>query len=110
MRYRQLGNTGIQVSEISFGCGPVPGLLTANSGLHQQLRTIARAVELGVNWFDTAATYGDGRSEENLGAAVEQLGFSDRVHIATKVRLFPEHMSDIRSAVHRSVEASLKRL
>jgi aryl-alcohol dehydrogenase-like predicted oxidoreductase len=121
MRYRPLGRTGIDVSEIAFGCGPVPALLTGTAAREQQLRTIARAVELGINWFDTAATYGDGRSEENLGWALEEFGLSekvsgtlgsvpDTVHVATKVRMFPEDLRDIRGAVLRSVEGSLQRL
>jgi len=119
MRYRPLGKTGINVSEVSFGCGPVPALFTATDWIEQQVRTIGRAVELGINWFDTAATYGAGKSEENLGHAIQELGLqvsgsvpSDRntIHIATKVRLFPEDLADIRGAVNRSVDGSLQRL
>ena len=70
MQYRPLGNTGIQVSVVSFGAGPIAGLMTSPQRADDQLRTIARAIELGVNWFDTAATYAEGRSEECLGRAL----------------------------------------
>ena len=64
MRYRPLGNTGLQVSEIGFGCGNVGGLMIR--GEHaDQVKAVARAVELGINYFDTAPSYGDGQSEAN---------------------------------------------
>ena len=52
-----------------------------------QRKTIQRALDVGMNWFDTAATYGNGQSETNLGAALRELGAADTVHVATKVRL-----------------------
>ena len=68
MQYRPLGTTGLSVSAIAFGTGPVSGLMTSMSNNAQQ-SVIAKAVELGVNWFDTAATYANGLSESGLGAA-----------------------------------------
>ena len=65
MRYRTLGRTGIQVSELGLG-----GLFVSRIGGDRSQATAAvhRALELGVNWVDTAPTYAD--SEEVLGAAL----------------------------------------
>jgi aryl-alcohol dehydrogenase-like predicted oxidoreductase len=110
MHYRPLGSTGIQVSTVSFGAGPIAGLMTSPQRADDQRRTIARAIELGINWFDTAATYGEGRSEESLGRALSELDPTRNTHVATKVRLPPEQLHDIPSYIRRSVEASLARL
>jgi aryl-alcohol dehydrogenase-like predicted oxidoreductase len=109
MRYRPLGSTGINVSEIAFGAGPIAGLMTGTDG-DRQRDVVWRAVEVGINWFDTAATYGNGQSEASLGEALRGADAIERVHVATKVRLPPEHLNDIEAAVRTSVEASLKRL
>jgi aryl-alcohol dehydrogenase-like predicted oxidoreductase len=109
MRYRTLGSTGIEVSEISLGAGPVSGLWTGNDAALQRA-TLARAIELGINWIDTAAGYGDGLSESNLGARLAELGAGDEVHLATKVRLSLHPSDDVRRAVRNSLVASLKRL
>ena len=107
MKYRQLGRTGLKVSALGFGCGAVGGLLV--KGEHKEMmRVIGRAIELGVNYFDTAAIYGDGKSETNLGLILEAL--KAEVLVGTKVRLLAEEMDDIESAVVASVESSLKRL
>ncbi|MDP6446056.1 MAG: aldo/keto reductase [Pirellulaceae bacterium] len=102
-----LGRTGINVSRLAFGAGPIPQLMTDDDDGAQQ-RVVDCAVAAGVNWFDTAATYGDGSSERHLGVALE--AHRSAVSIATKVRLFPDQLNDVRGAVRASVEASLKRL
>src|SRR5439155_844267 len=71
-------------------------------------RAVARAVELGVNYFDTAPLYGDGQSEQNLGAALKTLRVP--VYVGTKVRLDAADMKDVRGAMGRSLDASLGRL
>jgi len=109
MHYRQLGRTGIAVSSISFGAGPVSQLLVGE-GDEQQRQTVERAIELGINWFDTAATYGEGRSEANLGRVLEDLQSSRNVHVATKVRILPDQHDRIAAAVRESVLGSLTRL
>ncbi|MBA4062466.1 MAG: hypothetical protein C0501_01930 [Isosphaera sp.] len=109
MMYRTLGGTKLRVSAVSFGAGPVSGLMTGADHA-AQLATVRRAVEVGVNWFDTAAGYGDGSSEANLGRVLAGLGVADGVHVATKVRLPPEALTDAAGYVRRSVEASLARL
>ena len=104
-----LGQTGIYVPRLSFGAGPVSGLMTGNDR-RQQCAVIERAIDLGINWFDTAATYGEGTSESNLGQALEELGVARKVHVATKVRLMPDQLGNLRDNVERSIQQSLKRL
>jgi aryl-alcohol dehydrogenase-like predicted oxidoreductase len=109
MLTRPLGSTGLSIAPISFGAGPVSQLLVGEQR-QSQLATIARAVELGVRWFDTAATYGEGRSEENLGRALAELGMQDKVDVATKVRIMPDELGRIGEVARASVAASLQRL
>ncbi len=109
MLKRPLGSTGISVAPISFGGGPVSQLLVGQQR-RTQCETVARAVELGVNWFDTAATYGDGSSEENLGQTIKDVGVQDQIQIATKVRIMPDQLDNIVAAARASVESSLRRL
>jgi len=107
--YRTLGRTGISVSALAFGCGPISELMTGEDR-DRQRAVLRHTIERGINWIDTAATYGKGRSEQSLGEALRDLGAHGRVHLATKVRLMPEELADIPSAVRRSVEGSLQRL
>lgn len=109
MQYRALGTTGIRISAVSFGAGPVSALMTRAEGADRQLATIRRALEKGINWFDTAPTYGEGQSESSLGTALSVLDSSE-VHVATKVRLPAEQLGNIRRFVMDTVEASLARL
>lgn len=109
MRYRVLGQTGLRVSCLAFGAGPVSGLMTGRDRA-LQLATLQRAVALGVNWIDTAAGYGHGMSEINLGRALSEFDNGVDLYVATKVRLGPDDLGDVRGAVRRSVEGSLKRL
>ena len=103
MRYRTLGRTGIRVSAISFGAGPVSGLMTGDN-FAAQTAALRRAIELGINWIDTAPGYGKGKSEANLGRALAELDARDRFNIATKVRLAPDQLANIRDAIRRSVD------
>ena len=107
MEYRQLGKTGLKVSALGFGCGAVGGLLVRGER-KEMAAAVARAVELGVNYFDTARTYGNGKSEENLGRVLQEL--KPDVVVGTKVQLTAEDMEDIEQAVIASVEGSLRRL
>lgn len=109
MRYRQLGNSDLQVPVVSFGAGPISGLMVGDE-TSVQLATISRAFELGIDYFDTAATYGEGRSEKALGRALAELGIQNEVRIATKVRLQSDQLDDIGSAVLQSFELSCQRL
>jgi L-galactose dehydrogenase/L-glyceraldehyde 3-phosphate reductase len=107
VRYRQLGRTGIEVSEIGFGCGPTAGLMVYGTP-EEQLEAAKRAYDLGITYFDTAPIYGDYMSEENLGRAVQAAGI--RPLIATKVCLELPDLDDIPAAIRRSVDDSLSRL
>lgn len=109
MFHRTLGSTGIRVSAIALGAGPVSQLLTGDPS-DTQRATLEAAVEAGVNWIDTAATYGEGRSEENLGRLLAELKLADRVSVATKVRVMPDQLDRIGPTVRDSVLASLRRL
>ncbi len=107
MDYRKFGNTGIEVSEIGFGCGNVGGLMVRGEPA-DQVRAVARAMELGINYFDTASRYGGGRSETNLGRVLQEL--SADVYVGTKYSLGEADPSGLKAGVIQSVEASLKRL
>lgn len=107
MEYRTLGKTGLRVSSLGFGCGAVGGLLVRGDQA-EMARAVARAIELGVNYFDTAASYGDGASEENLGRILAELGAE--VIVATKTRLRAADLDALEAAIIASVDASLRRL
>jgi aryl-alcohol dehydrogenase-like predicted oxidoreductase len=75
-----------------------------------QHAVVSRAVEVGINWFDTAAGYGAGKSEANLGEALQHVRGSQPVHVATKVRLLIDHETELRPLVVASFRESLRRL
>lgn len=120
MQYREFGNTGLKVSEIGFGSWAIGG--TQVGGGQQwgwgevpeadALAALTRARELGVNFFDTANTYGNGRSEENLGRAfcgrwgdtlvATKLGYTERNGVS--VQDFSRHH------ILEQCEGSLRRL
>jgi aryl-alcohol dehydrogenase-like predicted oxidoreductase len=107
MEQRTLGRTGLQVSVLGYGAGAVGGLFTKGEPADQE-RAVARAVEYGINYFDTAPQYGDGASERNLGRALKTL--KPNIILGTKVRIKPEERTDVAGAVAASLEASLQRL
>ena len=109
MQYRPLGSTGLSVSIVSFGAGPVSGLMTSTIEAAQR-DVISKALTLGVNWFDTAATYGDGQSEASLGRSLAAIRPERPVHVATKVRVRLTSETDLRPLVVASVEQSLAQL
>lgn len=82
MEQRQLGNTGLRLSVLGFGCGLVGGLMIKGSAA-DQARAVLRAQELGINYFDTAPFYGNGESERNLGRALADTG-SRQAIVGTK--------------------------
>jgi aryl-alcohol dehydrogenase-like predicted oxidoreductase len=92
LRYRKVGNSDLVVSEIAFGCGGNAGLMVR--GLHEeQLSVVARALELGVTYFDNAPDYGDGIAESNLGRVLKALGV--RPVLNTKVEIRAENLGDV---------------
>ncbi len=109
MEQRPLGSTGLKVSALGFGCGAVGGLMTRGDPAVQR-QAVAKALDAGITYFDTAAQYGDGRSEQNLGRVMRELGAWQRVIVGTKVRLRPEDLDSVSKAVRGSLEASLTRL
>jgi aryl-alcohol dehydrogenase-like predicted oxidoreductase len=110
MNYRNFGVTGLRVSELGFGCGSVGGLFVRGSS-NEMIDTVERALDLGINYFDTASIYGNGLSESNLGTTLHAVGTpANDVIVGTKVRLTAHQMSFIYDAIIESVELSLKRL
>src|SRR5204862_89633 len=112
MDYRTLGRTGLRVGALGFGCGNVGGLLIRGTPAERE-RAVARALELGINYFDTAPIYGDGQSETNLGQVIRALaagalsGTEARHPIAVPavdpIASAPEYAVDVRRA--RMLEA-----
>ncbi|MBI4298560.1 MAG: aldo/keto reductase [Chloroflexi bacterium] len=107
MNYRRLGRTGLRVSEIGFGCGNVGGLMIRGEP-SSRTRAVARALELGIDYFDTAPSYGDGQSERNLGQVFRELGAE--AYVGTKVRLTNGERKDVQGDIFHSAEESLRRL
>src|ERR671911_2940031 len=107
MQYRTIGKTGLRVSEIGFGCGN-NAVLMVKASYEDQVKAVRHAVERGINFFDTAFAYGLGKSEENLGRILNELG-AEPV-ISTKIRLESDALADLKGATIHAVEAGLKRL
>jgi aryl-alcohol dehydrogenase-like predicted oxidoreductase len=105
---RPFGPEAWPVSILGFGCGAVGGLMVRGAPADQE-RAVTRALEAGVNYFDTAVQYGNGASEENLGRILADLRPRDAL-VGTKVRIAPEETGRIADAVRASLEASLRRL
>src|ERR1700722_1068666 len=118
MDYVKLGSKGLEVSPICLGCmtfglpdrGPHPWTLD-----HEKSRPIIkRALELGINFFDTANVYSDGTSEEIVGRALKDFSTRDEVVIATKVfnrmRPGPNGAGLSRRAIFTEIDHSLRRL
>src|SRR5215472_6754390 len=104
MGYRTLGRTGLKVSALAFGCGDVGGLMVRGAPADRE-RAVARALELGINYLDTAPSYGSGQSERNLGVVLRSL--KPEAIVGSRCRLTAADMSDVAGAITRSVETSL---
>src|ERR1051325_8275273 len=91
MRYRRRGRTNFQVSEIGYGASGIGGTQWLGGNDDESVRALRRAIELGVNFIDTALAYGDGHSERLVGQVVRDT--KDKIYVATKVppknRLWP---------------------
>ena len=83
MKSRTLGRTGLKVSEISFGAWAIGGSWGTQKE-EDSLAALNRALDLGVNFIDTAAGYGDGRSERIIGKVLKERNDQDRVIVTTK--------------------------
>jgi aryl-alcohol dehydrogenase-like predicted oxidoreductase len=105
---RPFGPDNMPVPLLGFGCGGVGGLMVRGTATEQE-RAIARAIEAGINYFDTAVQYGDGASEQHLGGILRGLGATDAL-VGTKVRLRSAEFGGIAAAVTASLDGSLRRL
>jgi aryl-alcohol dehydrogenase-like predicted oxidoreductase len=121
MNYRTLGNSSVKVSEISLGCWAMGGLNWvdgtpngwANVNEDEITAAIKRAIDAGVNHFDNADVYGNGRAERMLARVLKRLGLkSEELIIATKVGHFPGTASHAYEPLHirHQCEQSLKNL
>ena len=118
MEYTNLGNTGLKISKICLGCmtygEPDRGTHEWTLDEGQSRPFIARALELGINFFDTANVYSAGSSEEILGRALQDLTRRDAVVVATKVHgAMHKHVNGqglSRKAIFAEIDASLTRL
>lgn len=108
MKYRTLGRTGLQISEIVFGAGAVGGLLIFGED-ETRRAAVRRMIDSGVNWIDTAPLYAGGRSEEAIGWLLGEIPEADRPHISTKIRI-DRAAGDFQGQVERGVHESLERL
>lgn len=118
MEYIKLGRTGLDVSRICLGCMsygvPERGMAPWSLNEEQCRPFIKRALELGINFFDTANVYSDGTSEEIVGRALKEFSRRDEVVIATKV-FFRMHQGPngaglSRKAIMTEIDNSLRRL
>src|SRR5207244_12914239 len=107
MEYRTLGKSGVKISEIGVGCGN-NAVLMVKASYDEQVKAVRHALDRGINYFDTAFAYGVGKSEENLGRILNELGASTVV--STKIRLEPYSASDIKTATTHAADAGISRL
>ncbi len=111
MEYAKLGNTDIEVSKLCVGCMSFGRSGTMHKWTLDEKETeniVGHALDLGINFFDTANGYSEGTSEEYLGRALKKHIARDRVVIASKVYFNPGRLSA--SAIHREIEGTLERL
>jgi aryl-alcohol dehydrogenase-like predicted oxidoreductase len=108
MDQNALGTTGLTVSAMGFGCGAVGGLMVRGEPSDQE-RAVARAIELGITYFDTAPSYGDGASETNFGRVLRTLR-PEEIVIGTKFHVKPGDPAAIEAEIAASLEDSLRRL
>src|ERR1051325_1135926 len=118
MEYTRLGKSGLKVSRLCLGCMtygvPARGSHPWSLNAEQSRPLIARALELGINFFDTANVYSDGTSEEIVGRALREMGKRDELVVATKCffpwRDRPNTGGLSRKAIMAGIEDSLARL
>lgn len=117
MQYTRLGNSGLRVSRLCLGCmsygRPERGSHPWSLNEEQSRPFFARALELGINFFDTANVYSDGTSEEIVGRALREMGRRDELVVATKCffpwRDAPNTGGLSRKAIFAAIDASLER-
>ena len=107
MEYRKFGRTGLEVSAVVFGGGRVGGILIDPDD-DTKREAIRKAMDAGINWIDTAAQYGNGKSEEALGWLLKEI--DEKPYLSTKVRVDTANLKDIAGQVEKSMHDSLTRL
>jgi len=107
MKYAKLGKKNMDISKIIIGGGAIGGILF-KYGKENAVEGIRRALNYGINWFDTAEAYGNGKSEEMLGEILKEL--DARPNISSKVIFRGDEFNDISGTIRRHLEASLKRM
>ena len=111
MEYTKLGNTDIEISKLCVGCMSFGKAGTMHDWTLDETGTeaaVRHALDLGINFFDTANVYSDGTSEEYLGRALKRSIARDKVVLASKVYFNPGRLS--RAAIHREIDGTLRRL
>lgn len=111
MEYTKLGNTEIEVSKVCVGCmsfGQAGTMHDWTLDESESEKMIKHALELGINFFDTANSYSAGTSEEYLGRALKKNIARDKVVIASKVYFNEGRLT--KEAIEREIEGTLKRL
>ena len=108
MQYRRFGRTGLNISALTFGGGWVGGLLI-DSAQDVSNQALNNACAAGINWVDTASSYGDGVSETVIGRWLKTRTETDHPYLSTKFRVDPAK-PDLAGQMRQSVEASLGRL
>jgi aryl-alcohol dehydrogenase-like predicted oxidoreductase len=83
MEYREFGKTGIKISEIGYGAWGIGGAMWQGSKDDESLRALHRAIDLGLNFIDTALVYGDGHSEHLVGRVIKER--NERLYVASKI-------------------------
>jgi aryl-alcohol dehydrogenase-like predicted oxidoreductase len=119
LKTAQLGTTGMKITRVGFGAWAIGGggweFGWGPQEDEDSIATIHRGLELGINWIDTAAAYGFGRSEEVVGRALEGLDEDERPFVFTKASLVEGPGRAVvhslkRDSILREAEASLERL
>ena len=107
MNRRRFGRTGLEVSEVVFGAGAVGGIMVYKDDALKR-EALSRALAGGINWIDTAAQYGNGKSEEALGRLLPEM--EAKPYLSTKFGLPVDDLHDIPRQIEESLTASLARL
>jgi L-galactose dehydrogenase/L-glyceraldehyde 3-phosphate reductase len=107
MQYRPFGKTGIYISQLVFGGGAVGGLLIDQPDEYRQ-QAYEHALKAGINWFDTAPSYGQGRSESALGQLLATTGSPP--YVSTKFTIDTRQPGNLEGQIRSSIESSLRRL
>ena len=111
MQYTKLGNSGIEISRLCLGCmsfgDPASRMHAWTLDPAKSKEIIKHALDLGINFFDTANCYSAGTSEEYLGRAIRNNVARDKVVLASKVYFNEGNLS--KTAIEREIDGTLRR-